>query len=106
VFVNKLDRERASFSRTLQQLKEVFGTPIAPVLVPIGAEHALSGVANLVGGKAYTYPDGAMKATEGELPDGMAGEVARLHTALVEAVVETDDKMLEKPWWNGARASS
>jgi elongation factor G len=96
VFVNKLDRERASFSRTLQQLKEVFGTPIAPVLVPIGAEHALSGVANLVGGKAYTYPDGAMKATEGELPDGMAGEVATLHTALVEAVVETDDKMLEK----------
>ena len=96
LFVNKLDRERASFSRTLQQLKDVFGTPVAPVLVPIGAENTLSGVANLVGGKAYSYPGGAIKATEGELPDGMQGEVATLHTALVEAVVETDDKMLEK----------
>jgi len=96
LFVNKLDRERASFSRTLQQLKDVFGTPVAPVLVPIGAENTLSGVANLVGGKAYSYPGGAIKATEGELPDGMQGEVATLHTALVEAVVETDDKMLER----------
>jgi elongation factor G len=104
VFVNKLDRERASFSRTLQQLKEVFGTPIAPVLVPIGAEHDLSGVANLVGGKAYSYPGGAMKATEGDLPGGMQGEVAALHTALVEAVVETDDQMLEK-YLEGAEPS-
>jgi elongation factor G len=96
VFVNKLDRERASFGRTLQHLKEVFGTPIAPILVPIGSEHTLSGVANLVGGKAYTYPGGSMKSTEADLPDSMHGEVGALHTALVEAVVETDDTMLEK----------
>ncbi len=96
VFVNKLDRERASFARTMQQLKEVFGTPIAPVLVPIGAEHELTGVANLVGGKAYTYAGGGMTAVEGELPEAMLAEVARLHTGLVEAVVETDDAMLEK----------
>ena len=96
VFVNKLDRERSSFARTLAQLKTVFGTPIAPIQVPIGAEHALSGVANLVGGRAYTYPGGSLIGTEGELPDGMQAEVAAGHTALVEAVVETDDKMLEK----------
>ncbi len=105
VFVNKLDRERASFSQTLQQLKEVFGTPIAPVLVPIGAESSLSGVTNLVGGKAYTYPKGAMKADEGELPEGMRGDVAALHTALVEAVVETDDAMLEKYLNDGTEPS-
>ena len=96
VFINKLDRERASFSRTLQRLKEVFGTPIAPILVPIGSEHALSGVANLVGGRAYSYPGGGTKSVEGDLPEAMHGEVAALHTALVEAVVETDDAMLEK----------
>ena len=50
VFVNKLDRERSSHSRTLAQLKETFGTGIAPLQVPIGAEHDLKGVANLVGG--------------------------------------------------------
>lgn len=105
VFVNKLDRERASFARTLQQLKDAFGTPIAPILVPIGAEHGLSGVANLVGGKAYTYAAGAIKATESELPDTMRHEVAALHTALVEAVVETDDAMLEKYLEGGVEPS-
>lgn len=95
VFVNKLDRERASFSRTLTQLKKVFGTAIAPVQVPIGAEHDLSGVANLAGGRAYVY-SGGMKATDAEVPESSKGEVATLHTALVEAVVETDDMMLEK----------
>lgn len=95
VFVNKLDRERASFGRVLSQLKESFGNPIAPIQVPIGAEHDLAGVANLVGGRAYTYAGGP-KATEGDVPESVRDEVARLHTALVEAVVETDDQMMEK----------
>ncbi len=95
VFVNKLDRERSSFSRTLAQLKEVFGTAVAPLQVPIGAEHELTGVANLVGGRAYLY-DGGMKSTLADVPDSARSEVDSLHTALVEAVVETDDAMLEK----------
>jgi elongation factor G len=95
IFVNKLDRERASFGRTLDQLKEVFGTGVAPIQVPIGSEADLSGVANLVGGQAYTY-SGSPTATEGPAPDSVQDEVSNLHTALVEAVVETDDEMLEK----------
>jgi elongation factor G len=95
LFVNKLDRERSSFSRTLNQLKQVFGTAIAPLQVPIGVEHELNGVANLVGGRAYLY-SGGWKGTEGDVPESAIGEVGPLHTALVEAVVETDDAMLEK----------
>jgi len=95
IFVNKLDRERASFSRTLTQLKEAFGTAVAPLQVPIGAEHDLAGVANLVGGRAYLYAAGS-KPTEADVPDSVKNEVANLHTALVEAVVETDDGLLER----------
>jgi len=95
IFVNKLDRERASFQRTLEQLKEVFGTGVAPIQVPIGSEADLSGVANLVGGQAYTY-SGGPKASQGPVPDSLETEIAPLHTALVEAVVETDDALLEK----------
>lgn len=95
IFVNKLDRERSSFSRTVDQMKDIFGTGIAPIQVPIGSEADLAGVANLVGGKAYTYSGGPM-ATEGSLPDSVQAEVERLHTGLVEAVVETDDEMLER----------
>jgi elongation factor G len=95
VFINKLDRERASFTRTVEQLKDVFGTGIAPLQVPIGSEAELSGVANLVGEQAYTY-DKSPIATAGPVPDAAKAEVGELHTALVEAVVETDDTMLER----------
>ncbi len=95
VFINKLDRERASFSRTVDQLKGAFGTGVAPLQVPIGAEAELSGVANLVGEQAYLYESGPI-AVMGAVPDAAKSEVAELHTALVEAVVETDDEMMER----------
>ncbi len=95
IFINKLDRERASYSRVLSQLKETFGTPIAPIQVPIGSEAQLRGVANLVGGQAFLY-DGGPKATKSAVPADMEDQVEELHTALVEAVVETDDEMLER----------
>jgi elongation factor G len=95
IFVTKLDRERASFSRALTQLKAAFGTSVAPLQVPIGAEHQLSGVANLIGSQAFTY-DGGPKGAQGPIPAGMDKEVSALHTALIEAVVETDDSLLER----------
>ena len=94
-FINKLDRERSDFTTTLSQLKDVFGTAVAPIQVPIGAEQDLSGVANLVGGKAFTY-SGSPTASEGAVPDEVTATVSEMHTALVEAVVETDDEMLER----------
>jgi len=94
-FVNKLDRERASFARTLDQLKDAFGTAVAPLQVPIGSEHQLAGVANLIGGTAFTY-EGSPQAEQGEIPPDIAGQVADLRTALIEAVVETDDSLLER----------
>ena len=94
-FVNKLDRERASFTRTLDQLKEAFGTAVAPLQVPIGSEHHLSGVAHLIGGNAFVY-DGAPKGKQGEVPPDVSAHVAGLRTALIEAVVETDDSLLER----------
>jgi len=95
IFVNKLDRERASYSRTLTQLKAVFGTAVAPLQVPIGSEHRLSGVAQLTGDVAFTY-EGGPKGKQGSVPAEVEGEVASLHTALIEAVVETDDSLLER----------
>jgi elongation factor G len=94
-FVNKLDRERASYARTVAQIKNHFGTAVAPLQVPIGAEHELSGVANLVDNAAYTY-DGGAAGSKQEMPDSMAAEVTDLRTALIEAAVETDDELLEQ----------
>jgi elongation factor G len=95
VFVNKLDREQASFQRTLDQLKEIFGKRIAPVQVPIEVEADTSGIVRVVSSRAYSYSDGKTQGTQIDLPDSIAPVVEDAHTALVEAVVETDDELLE-----------
>src|ERR687887_1278746 len=55
IFINKLDRERASFERTLGELVKAFGTQVAPFQYPLGEEHAFAGLADLLSRKAYRY---------------------------------------------------
>src|SRR4051812_21445666 len=69
VFVNKLDRERASFSRTLDELKTKFGAGIAPLQLPIGDEAAFHGVVELLDDVAVVYENG--KGTTGAVPAEM-----------------------------------
>ena len=95
IFINKLDRERASFSRTLAQLKEVFGKRVAPVQVPIGSEADTSGIVRVVSSRAYGYTNGDPAGTQIDLPDSVADVVRDAHISLVEAVVETDDALME-----------
>src|SRR5690606_33559064 len=58
VFINKLDRERASFDRTLEQLRERLGAGIAPLELPIGAEADFRGIADLLTATAHIYEGG------------------------------------------------
>lgn len=93
VFVNKLDRERANFARTLDELREAFGKRIAPVQVPVGAETSLEGITRVVSNRTYRYNEGDPHGAPSD--DGNGELAAEVRQALVEAVVETDDAMLE-----------
>jgi elongation factor G len=94
VFVNKLDRERADFDRTLEQLKAAFGQGVAPLELPIGTETQFRGVADLLTDTAYVYEGG--KAMPGEIPDEMEAQEHQVHDALVEGIVVGDDALMER----------
>lgn len=94
-FVNKLDRERASFSRTLDQLKDLFGTGVAPLQLPIGEEASLGGVVELLDDVAVTY-SGGPHGTKGAVPADMETEEHAVHDALVEGIVVADDELMER----------
>src|SRR5262249_47584584 len=73
IVINKLDRERSSFERTLENVQSVFGRTAVPVELPIGAERDFQGVVDLVRMKAYTYtPDGDGKGKEADIPANLA----------------------------------
>ena len=55
VFVNMLDRERADFFAVLDSLKSAFGPHVVATEIPIGAEHGLRGVIDLIDLKAFAY---------------------------------------------------
>jgi elongation factor G len=94
VFVNKLDRERASFDTTLAQLRDRLGAGIAPLELPIGHEAGFRGIADLLTDTAHIYADG-VPHTEA-IPDDMEATEHEVHDALVEGIVVADDAMLER----------
>jgi len=94
IFINKLDRERASFDRTLSELQAAFGAGIAPLELPIGEEAGFRGVADLLTDTAFTYVDA--KGTEGPIPEDLAATEHQVHDALVEGIVVADDDLMER----------
>ena len=97
LFVNKLDRERADFERTLNDIKETLNPSVVPLTLPIGQEADFRGVVNLLSGKALLYEDdGSGSFTEGEVPADMAAAVEEARTNLIEGIAETDEELMEK----------
>ena len=69
IVINKMDRDNASFERSMASLEEAFGRAVVPIQVPIGTEKDFTGVISLITGKAYIYPrDGSGKFQEVEIP--------------------------------------
>ncbi|MDM8515133.1 elongation factor G [Desulfobacterales bacterium HSG16] len=94
IFINKLDRERADFSRAFEDATSTLNPKPIMLQLPIGSEADFKGIVDLISMKAYTYADG--KATVGEIPADMKDDVDSEREALVENVAEADDGLLEK----------
>jgi elongation factor G len=97
LFVNMLDRERADFFRALESLKAAFGQHVVATEIPIGSEHAVSGVIDLVDMKAYAY-DGATRenCTEIEIPASESERAQEYREKLMDEVSETSDVLMER----------
>jgi len=96
VFVNMLDRERADFYRTLAQLREQLSERCLAVSLPIGAEHELTGLVDLLHLRAYGSPEGGREGAPVEIPADLAEQVAEHREKLLDAVVETDEALMER----------
>ncbi len=96
IAINKMDRERANFQKTLDEIKEEL--PLRPVVVhlPIGAEEHFKGFVDVVAEKAYLFDGDKGTHTETEIPEDMIDDVSLYRESLMENVAETDDDLIEK----------
>jgi elongation factor G len=97
VFVNMLDRERADFFRALDSLKEAFGAHAVATEIPIGSEHEVRGVVDLIDMKAYTYegPD-RDGCSEVEIPEELRPRAEEYREKLMDEVAEASDELMER----------
>jgi elongation factor G len=97
IVINKLDRDRSDFERTLESVQENFGRAAVPIQIPIGSEREFSGVVDLIRMKTYTYAAGGDgKGKEGDIPANLAETAQKAHEALVEMVAEGNDALMEE----------
>ena len=97
IFVNMLDRERADFFRALDSLKSAFGPHVVATEIPIGSEHEIRGVIDLVDMKAYQY-DGAGRenCNEMSIPGELEAQAQEYREKLMDEVAENSDALMER----------
>src|SRR3954466_330236 len=97
IFVNMLDRERADFFRALDSLKSSFGPHAVATEIPIGSEHEVRGVIDLVDMKAFEYGgEERGNAAEAEIPDDLRPQAEEYREKLMDEVAENSDELMER----------
>jgi elongation factor G len=94
--VNMLDRERADFFRVLEAVRAQLSDKCVAVHVPIGAEHELEGIVDLLHMCAYMDPGGERESGPSEIPADRQDQVSEYREKLLDAVVETDEGLMER----------
>jgi elongation factor G len=102
IVINKMDRDNASFERSLNSLQEAFGRAAMPIQIPIGAERNFSGIINILTNKAYNFErDGSGKFKEVEVPANYQEQVKEYRDKLIEMAAEGSDALMEKFFADG-----
>ena len=97
-FVNKMDRQGADFLNVCNQVKEMLGSHALPLQIPIGSEDTFRGVVDLINFRAIVWneDDFGMTFEEIPMPEDVVEEATEYRAALLEAVAEFNDTLLEK----------
>ena len=99
VVIDKLDRERADFDRTLAEVRAAFGAGVAPVELPIGAESGFRGVIDLLDDRATLYDTASgppVRGVDGPVPEDLEVAEHAVHEQLVEGIVVGDDELMAR----------
>jgi elongation factor G len=94
--LTKMDRERADFERALAGLQTSFGRQVLPLHLPLGSEKEFHGVVDVIARLAWEFePGGDGKGRAVDLPAELAAEVESRRSQIVEAVAESDERLME-----------
>lgn len=96
IYINRMDRERADFFKTMDSVKEKLGKKATALFLPLGKEDHFRGVVDLLSMKAYTFDDprGGYKVID--IPGDMADQAESCRETMVEDIAECDEALMDK----------
>ena len=102
--VNQLDHEKADFDRSMEQLKENYGSKVVQIQYPISVGPQFNAVVDVLKMKMYRWkPEGGVPEVL-DIPDTEINKAQDLHNALVEAAAEHDEALMEKFFDQGSHS--
>ena len=104
VFINKMDKERASFRHVIDNLVEEFSSHFVPVVMALGEAEEFQGVINLIENQAYQMTPGG-KEVAIPIPEKYAAVVEDFRNRLIENAAEGADDLIEKYFEEGTLSS-
>ena len=100
VFINKMDKERASYRHVIDSLESEFNSHFVPVVMALGEAEEFQGVINLIENQAYQMKEGG-KETPIPIPEKYAAVVEDFRGRLIENAAEGADDLIEKYFEEG-----
>jgi len=94
VFINKMDRENASFERAIGELEKSYNSQPIPLSIPMGSGDSFTGIIDILNMKAIRYTDNT--PSEMDIPDEFMEMAEGYRNRLIEKIAESDDALLER----------
>jgi len=97
-FVNKMDRTGANFQNAIDMMKDRLKANAVPITLPMGEGDMFNGIIDLITMKARVFNAETMGLTfeDVEIPEALRAGAEEARGALLEAVADVDDKLIEK----------
>lgn len=96
VYINRMDRERADFFKTITSIKERLGEKVTPLFLPIGVADTFRGIVNILEMKALFFDDPKGAAKAGDIPADMKETAENYRGTIIEDIAESDEKLMDK----------
>jgi elongation factor G len=93
--INQCDHDKANFEKTMESLKDRFGSKVAQLQFPVNAGPAFDSIVDVLQMKLYKYPKDGGKPTISDVPDDLKAQAEELHAELVEKAAENDESLME-----------
>ena len=97
IYVNKMDATGADFFRCINTVRDRLKANAVPIQIPIGSEAEFRGMVDLISNHAIvTYDDLGKDVRIEEIPAELADQAEEYRMAMIEAIAETDEALMEK----------